>query len=100
MLAQVFRSTGKGQTRIPLLPFFLRWEAEGEGARTMAVSYETVTVSLHGHRRAKYICFMHLVLSGKSREYKKKENMVFFSAVRHWNVSKILVFINTQGANV
>lgn len=88
---------GKGlQSIIPLFPFFLRWKAEGEGARTMAVSYETVTLSLHGHRRVKCICFMHLVPSCKAREYNKKENVVFFSAVRCWKTSKIWMFINTQ----
>lgn len=85
---------GKGlQSRIPLFPFFLKWKAEGEEASSMAVSYETVTISLHDHRRAKYICFMHIILSGKAREY-KKENMVFFSAARCWSASKILMFIN------
>lgn len=81
--------------RPPLFTFFLRWKTEGKAARTLAVSYETVTVSLHSHRRAKYICFMHLVLSCKAREYNKKENVVFFSAVRCWYASKILMLMNT-----
>lgn len=86
------------QSRIPLFPFSLGWEAEGEGARTMAVSYETVTVSLHGHKRAKYTALCILCFLAKQGSITRKKTMAFFSAVRCWNASKILMFINTQGS--
>lgn len=55
------------------------WGGRQRGrARTSAVSYKIMTVSLHGHRNTRYICFMHFVLFCFATEFNKKENLVLF----------------------
>lgn len=82
MLTQMLRNTEqRAAVQDPPVPILPEVEGQGGGSQEHGcIPSESYCFFAWSQKSQMY--FMPLVLSGKARQYNKKENMVFFSTVR------------------